>query len=202
MTTNRSTRGVRYGEADRETTESCVHAVLDLDGGTRRDVSTGISFFDHMLSQFAFHARLDFGVNAEGDLHVDDHHTVEDVGICLGRAIREALLEDPIVRYGSKHAVMDDALILVALDISGRGQLFFDAKFKREKLGDLSTECVKEFFNAVATNGGITLHIRHVAGENDHHICEAMFKGFGLALHEATRNVDRQGPSSTKGQIG
>ena len=199
---NKSTQGIRYGEVDRETTESCVHLVLDLDGGTRRDISTGVAFFDHMLAQFAFHGRLDFGVNAEGDLHVDDHHTVEDVGICLGRAIQQALLEDPIKRYGSCHTVMDDALVLVAMDISGRGQLFFDVPFKREKIGDLSTECIREFFSAVAANAGISLHVHKVAGDNEHHICEAMFKGFGLSLHQATRVVERQGPSSTKGHIG
>lgn len=199
---SRSTQGVRYAEIDRETTESCVHLVLDLDGGSRRDVSTGIAFFDHMLAQLAFHGQFDFGVNAEGDLHVDDHHTVEDVGICLGRAIRDALMEDPIVRYASNHTVMDDALILVALDVSGRGQLYYDVKFHREKVGDLSTECVREFFSALAHNAGISLHIKQESGENDHHICEAIFKGFGLAIHNATRTMERRGPNSTKGQIG
>jgi imidazoleglycerol-phosphate dehydratase len=155
-----------------------------------------------MLAQLAFHGRIDFGVNAEGDLHVDDHHTVEDVGICLGKAIHQAVLEDPIARYASNHTVMDDALVLVALDFSGRGALFFDLPFKREKIGDLSTESIKEFFFAVASNAGISLHIRKVAGDNDHHLCEAAFKGFGMALYQATRVVERQGPSSTKGHIG
>lgn len=199
---SRTTQGIRYAEIDRETGETCVRVVLALDGGSRRDISTGLAFFDHMLTQLAFHGQLDFGVNAEGDLQVDDHHTVEDVGICFGKAIQQTLLEDPIVRYASNHTVMDDALVLVAMDISGRGQLYFDAEFKRDKIGDLSTECVKEFFAAVAANAGISLHLRKIAGENDHHVCEALFKGFGLALHSATRTVERRGPSSTKGHIG
>jgi imidazoleglycerol-phosphate dehydratase len=199
---SRTTQGIRYAEIDRETGETCVRVVLDLDGGSRRDISTGLAFLDHMLMQLAFHGQLNFGVNAEGDLQVDDHHTVEDVGICLGRAIQQALLEDPVVRYSSNHTVMDDALVLVAMDISGRGQLHFDVPFKREKIGDLATECVAEFFSALATNAGISLHIRKIAGENDHHLCEAIFKGFGMALHSATRVIERRGPSSTKGSIG
>jgi imidazoleglycerol-phosphate dehydratase len=199
---SRTTQGVRYAEVDRETGETCVRVVLDLEGGSRRDISTGLAFFDHMLSQVAFHGHIDLGINSEGDLHIDDHHTVEDVGICLGRAIKQALLEDPITRYGSSHTVMDDALVLVAMDISGRGQLYFDGEFKRDRIGDFSTECVQEFFGAVASNAGITLHIRKIAGHNDHHVCEAMFKGFGLVLHQATRMIERRGPSSTKGHIG
>ena len=198
---NRTTQGIRYTEVERETSETCVRVVLDLDGGSRRDISTGLGFFDHMLLQFAFHGQVDFGVNAEGDLHIDDHHTVEDVGICLGRAIKQAILEDPIVRFASMHAVMDDALVLIAIDVSGRGQLHFDVPFKREKLGDLATECIREFFAAVAMNSGITVHIRKVAGENDHHLAEAVFKGFGMVLHEATRLLERRGPTSTKGHV-
>ena len=197
----RTTQSIRYTEVERETSETCVRVVLDLDGGSRRDISTGLGFFDHMLLQFAFHAQVDFGVNAEGDLHIDDHHTVEDVGICLGRAIKQAILEDPIVRFASLHVVMDDALVLVAIDVSGRGQLHFDVPFKREKLGDVSTECIKEFFNAVAINAGLTLHVRKIAGDNEHHLCDAVFKGFGIALHQATRTVERRGPPSTRGHI-
>lgn len=199
---SRTAQGVRYAEVDRETSETCVRVVLDLDGGTRRDVSTGIGFFDHMLTQLAFHGQIDFGVNSEGDLHIDDHHTVEDVGICLGKAIQQALQEDAILRFSSIHTPMDEALVLVAMDISGRGKFFTDIKFRREKIGDLSMECIREFFEAVATNAGITLHMRLVAGDNEHHICEAMFKGFGLALHQATRTIERRGPNSTKGHIG
>ncbi len=192
---------VRYAEVDRETAETTIHAVLDLDGGTRQDISTGIGFFDHMLHQMAFHGQLNLGVTVEGDLEVDDHHTIEDVGIVLGRAIREAIQGEPIERYASNHSVMDEALVLIALDISGRGLLTYDVDFRRERIGDMSTECVREFFRAISSNAGITLHVRRVTSENDHHLCEAIFKGFGRALHEATRRAERRTPNSTKGRI-
>ncbi len=180
-----------------------MEVVLDLDGGTRRDIQTGVGFFDHMLQQTAFHGMFDVGIQAEGDLFIDDHHTVEDVGIVLGQAISQALdKNDRITRYGSIHLAMDDAVILCALDISGRGALFFDIPFKREKIGDLSTENIEEFFKALAVNSGITLHLRKIAGENDHHVCEAAFKAFGVALHQATRQSDRRTASSTKGKRG
>jgi len=192
--------GVRYAEIYRETAETRIQVVLDLDGGTRRDISTGIGFFDHMLTQLAFHGQFDIGISAEGDLHIDDHHTAEDVGIVLGKALAQALDQsDPIVRFGSAHAPMDEALVLVAVDFSGRGGLFYDVNFTRESLGELATECVREFFRALATHAGITLHIRQIAGENNHHICEAVFKGFGLAMHQATRRSERRGSTSTKG---
>jgi len=192
--------GVRYAEIYRETTETRIQIVLDLDGGTRRDVSTGIGFFDHMLAQLAFHGQMDLGISAEGDLEIDDHHTAEDVGIVLGKALAQALDQsDPIERYGSNHTPMDEALVLVAIDFSGRGGLFYDVPFTRDKVGDLSTECVREFFRALATHAGITMHLRKIAGENNHHICEALFKGLGQALHQATRRSDRRGATSTKG---
>ncbi|HVL39579.1 MAG TPA: imidazoleglycerol-phosphate dehydratase HisB [Fimbriimonadaceae bacterium] len=194
--------GVRYAEVDRETGETRIHVVLDLDGGTRQDIATGIGFFDHMLMQFAFHGQIDLGIKAEGDLHIDDHHTAEDVGITLGKAIKEAIRSsDPIARFASNHTPMDEALALVAIDISGRGQLFWDVDFRRDRIGDLSTESVREFFNALCMRAGITLHVRQVAGENDHHICEAIFKGFGRAFHLATRCSERRGAPSTKGSI-
>lgn len=194
---------MRFAELDRETKETRVNVVLDLDGGTRQDISTGVGFFDHMLELMAFHGLLDVGIKAEGDLHVDDHHTVEDVGIVLGRALRQCLVEsDPIVRYSSNHTPMDDALVLVALDLSGRGSLHYDVAFARHFLGELSTECVHEFFAAMAAHGGINIHIRKIAGVNDHHVCEAIFKGVGRALHEATRKADRRTVSSTKGKLG
>jgi imidazoleglycerol-phosphate dehydratase len=198
---SKSTPGVRYAEVDRETRETRVQVVLDLDGGSRRDISTGIGFFDHMLTLMAFHGCMDLGVEAEGDTNVDDHHTVEDVGIVLGRAIDQALEGgDNIVRYGSISMPMDEALVLSAVDVSGRGQVFSDVAFKRDKLGELSTENVHEFFRAVAINARVTVHFRMLAGVNDHHICEAMFKGFGLALNQATRITDRRGPISTIGK--
>lgn len=195
--------GVRFAEIDRETKETRVNVVLDLDGGTKQDIDTGIGFFNHMLTLLAFHGMLDLGVKAEGDLHVDDHHTVEDVGIVLGRALRQSLVEsEPVVRYGSNHTPMEDALVLVALDISGRGSLYYDLQFNREKIGDLSTECIREFFHAFATNAGINLHIRQISGTNAHHLCEAAFKGVGRALHQATRKSERRQVGSTKGKIG
>ena len=194
--------GVRYAELYRETSETRVQVVLDLDGGTRRDVSTGIGFFDHMLILMAFHGQFDIGINAEGDLEVDDHHTVEDVGIMLGKAFRQALDQsDPIERYGNNHTPMDEALILVALDFSGRGVLTFDVPFTLEKIGDLSTECVREFFRAFSSNAGLTLHLHKITGVNDHHVCEALFKGLGRALFQATRRSDRRGVASTKGSL-
>lgn len=194
--------GVRYAEVDRDTTETRIHLVLDLDGGTRRDIDTGIGFFNHMLDLLAFHAQVDLGVKVEGDLVVDDHHSVEDVGICLGRALKQALAEtEPVQRFASLHAPMDEALTLIAVDVCGRGQLHWDVPFRRERLGELSTECVREFFLAFATNAGIALHVRKVAGENDHHVCESVFKGVGLALHDALTKSDRRGVPSTKGKI-
>jgi imidazoleglycerol-phosphate dehydratase len=193
--------GVRYAEVYRETTETRVQVVLDVDGGTRRDILTGINFFDHMINQLAFNAHIDLGLSAEGDLEIDDHHTVEDVGIVFGQAISQAIDSDNhIARYASNHTVMDDALVLVAIDISGRGMLTYDVPFKREKIGDLSTECVREFFRALSSHSGITVHIHKVAGENDHHVCEAMFKGFGRAFADAVKKVERAFGASTKGK--
>lgn len=194
--------GVRFAELDRETSETRISVVLDLDGGTKRDISTGIGFFDHMLQQLAFHGQFDVGIKAEGDTHIDDHHTVEDVGIVLGQAIRQALEGDKhIARYASNHTPMDEALILVALDISGRAGLFYDVSFTRERVGEMATENVREFFRALTAHAGITLHIRKIVGDNDHHIVEGIFKAFGRALHEATRPVDRRGVASTKGML-
>ena len=195
--------GVRYAEAERETKETRVSVVLDIDGGSRRDISTGIPFFDHMLTQLAFHGQLDVGIVAEGDLDIEDHHTVEDVGIVLGGAFAQALAsEEAVVRYASNHTVMDDALILCALDISGRPWITFDCEFRRESVGALATENVHEFFKSFAMNAGISLHLRKMAGFNDHHVVEAMFKAVGRALFEATRPVERRGSSSTKGKRG
>lgn len=193
--------GVRYAEVERETSETRVQVVLDLDGGTRRDVGTGIGFLDHMLTLFAFHGHLDLGVSADGDLEVDDHHLVEDVGMVIGQAVRQALAdEDNIVRYASLHSPMDEALVLIAIDVSGRGTLTFDVPFRREKIGELSTECVREFCRALASHARITLHVHKICGENDHHVTEAIFKGLGRALHEATVVTERRGSSSTKGK--
>ena len=196
----KSAPGVRYAELERETHETRVTVVLDLDGGTRQDISTGVGFFDHMLQLMAFHGQVDLGLTCEGDLEVDDHHTVEDCGIVLGQAFAHAISDEKsIQRYASNHTPMDEALVLVALDISGRGILGYNVNFKREKIGDLSTECVREFFRAFTTHAKVTLHIHQIAGENDHHICEAIFKGFGRALKFGAEKSERRS-SSTKGK--
>lgn len=196
--------GVRFAEVDRETKETRVHAVLDLDGGTKHDISTGIGFFDHMLHLMAFHGQFDVGLQAEGDLHIDDHHTVEDVGIVLGRAFRDALDGgSPIERYGSTHMVMDEALVLVAIDICGRTGLHYQVDFTRPNVGGLSTENVKEFLKAFTSNAGMTLHIQKIAGDNDHHVIEAIFKGLGRVLEMATTRAERRSTVvSTKGTLG
>jgi imidazoleglycerol-phosphate dehydratase len=200
---SRAAPGVRYAEVLRETSETRVEVVLDIDGAAPRGLETGISFFDHMLGQLAFHGQLALGIHAEGDLHVDDHHLIEDVGIVLGQAIAQALdSEEPIARFGSSITPMDEALVMVALDVSGRGALFWDLDFKRERLGQMATEAVEEFFGAMARHGGLTLHIRKISGSNDHHLCTAIFKGVGLCLYQATRKLERRGPSSTKGTRG
>lgn len=196
---SKSTPGVRYAEIYRETAETRIQIVLDLDGGTRRDISTGVGFFDHMLQQLAFYGQIDIGLSVEGDLHIDDHHTVEDVGIVLGQALNQALGNETVERYASNHTPMDEALALVAIDISGRGILGWEVPWKREKIGDLSTECVREFFRALSMHSGINMHIHKIAGENDHHVCEAIFKGFGRALYAASRPSERRGVS-TKGK--
>lgn len=192
---SKAMQGVRYAEVERETAMACVRVVLDLDGGTRRDISTGIGFLDHMLDQFAFHGKIDLGIKAEGDLAVDDHHTVEEVGGVLGEALLEAMQDDPVIRFASGHTVKDDALVFVAIDVSGRGGLFYDVEFSRDKLGELATENVREFLRAFASNAGLTIHARKEAGTNDHHVCEALFKGLGRVLHEAIRVVERRNPA-------
>jgi imidazoleglycerol-phosphate dehydratase len=193
--------GVRYAEVYRETAETRVQVVLDLDGGTRADILTGVGFLDHMLAQLAFHGQFDLGLSAEGDLEIDDHHTVEDVGIVLGQAIRQALEHsEGIERYGHSAAPMDEALVLAAVDISGRGILSYDLTFKRDRIGELSTENIREFFRALSAHSGITIHLKQLSGENDHHICEAAFKAVGRALSQATTTTDRRVSSSTKGK--
>lgn len=198
------TPGVRYAEVSRETGETRIEVTLDFDGDSRRDrskdIRTGIGFFDHMLQQLAFHGNLALGVQADGDLHIDDHHTIEDCGIVLGQAICEALGDEPIVRYASNHTPMDEALVLCAIDVSGRGVLGWNVEWQRENLGSMATECVREFFRALSVHSKITIHIQKIAGENDHHVCEAIFKAFGRALHDATLLTDRRKGTSTKGK--
>lgn len=199
---SKSTPGVRYAEVERETSETKVRVVLDLDGGTRSDVATGVAFFDHMLSQTAFHGMIDLGIQCEGDLHIDDHHSVEDIGIAFGRAFAKAVdLTESIQRYASVHVPMDEALVLCAIDICGRPTLVWDVPFRRESIGSLSLENVREFFLAFVNNARVSLHIKKIHGDNDHHVCEAVFKAFGLCLREAAVKLERRGPASTKGQL-
>lgn len=200
---SKPTKTVRFAEVDRETTETDIRLTLDLDGSSKVDVDTGIPFFDHMLHQLGFHGHLDLGIKAGGDIDVDDHHTVEDTGIVLGVGIKRALLDsEGIKRFGNAMVPMDDALVAVAMDVCGRGYLSYDVDFSREAIGGLSMENVREFFQALALNAGITLHIKKLAGHNDHHVCEAAFKAFGVALAQALARAERAGAPTTKGKIG
>ncbi|WP_287152852.1 imidazoleglycerol-phosphate dehydratase HisB [Candidatus Solincola tengchongensis] len=192
----------RSSVVERITGETRVSVNLRLDGTGEVDVSTGIAFFDHMLTLFAFHAGFDLRLQARGDLEVDQHHTVEDVGLCLGSAIREALGDKRgIRRYGWALLPMDEALCLTALDISGRPHLSYGVDLPVQLISDFDPTCVREFLQALVNQGGFTLHVRGMAGENPHHILEAVFKGLGRALREAVlRDAGMEVPS-TKGSL-
>jgi imidazoleglycerol-phosphate dehydratase len=187
----------------RKTNETDVSLKIDIDGIGNSKIDTGIGFFDHMLLLFAKHGFFDLEVETKGDLEVDGHHTVEDTGIVLGRAIKKALgKKESIKRYGTSYVPMDESLALVVLDISERPFLVFDIPPVSEKIGDMDTQLIEEFFRAVAFNGGITLHIKGLYGKNSHHIIEGIFKAFGKALDEATQFDERiQGVMSTKGLL-
>jgi imidazoleglycerol-phosphate dehydratase len=192
---------VRRATTRRATAETRVEAALDLDGAGASDASTGVPFFDHMLAQLARHSGFDVRVAAEGDLAVDAHHTVEDVGIALGAAFREALGDARgIARFASLHAPMDDALVLCALDVSGRPYLHFDVSMRTPTIGAFPSELVEEFFRAFATHARVTLHVVGVHGRNSHHLAEAAFKGLAVALGRATR-VEHDALPSTKGTL-
>ncbi len=188
---------------ERETKETNISVQLDLDGRGQSSVDTGIGFFDHMLEGFAKHGFFDLKIAAKGDINVDCHHTVEDTGIVLGIAIREALGDKAgIKRYGSFILPMDDALVLCAIDLCGRPYFDFDANFDTERIGYLETQTIREFFYAISYSAGMNLHIKVMSGINDHHKCEAMFKAFGKALDIATSMEPRQsGIPSTKGTL-
>lgn len=194
---------MREATITRNTKETKISMTLNLDGSGKADISTGIGFFDHMLNNFARHGLFDLTLHVEGDLEVDTHHTIEDVGIVLGKAIQEAVGEKKgIVRYGSRLLPMDEALILCALDLCGRPYLVYDLTLDREFVGDLETEMIKEFFYAVSYAGEMNLHIKQLSGSNNHHIIEGAFKAFAKALDEATRYDDRiTGVLSTKGSL-
>ena len=196
---------MRKAEITRKTGETDIRLALMVDGTGGYQGQTGCGFLDHMLTLLARHGRFDLTVECKGDTHVDDHHTVEDVGIVLGQAFSRALGEKKgIFRYGSMLLPMDEALCLVAVDISGRGLLAFDATLPAAKVGTFDTELVKEFFIAFSREAGITLHVRQLAGENTHHIIEAMFKGLGRAMRQAVA-IDEafaEEIPSTKGTLG
>jgi imidazoleglycerol-phosphate dehydratase len=196
---------MRQAAVTRKTKETDITVSVDLDGTGRSAVSTGVGFFDHMLDQIARHSLIDLTVKAEGDLHIDFHHTVEDVGIALGQAIRQALGDcRGITRYADVHLPMDEALTRVAVDISGRPFLVFDAQFSRDKIGEFDTELVEEWFRAFAFNAGITLHVTCLYGTNNHHIAESAFKGLARALGAAVAIDPRRADAvpSTKGSLG
>jgi imidazoleglycerol-phosphate dehydratase len=197
---SKTTPGVRYAEVDRESRTTRVQAILDLDGGTRYDISTGIHFLDHMVSEMAFHGRIDIGLTAEGDLEVDDHHTAVDVGLVLGEALRVASEgDDGIVRFGCATVPTEDALVQVSIDLRGRGSLYCDLRFGRDRIGGLSAQSVREFFRALAIASRTTIHVRHISGDNDHHVCEAAFKALGLSINQASERTERRASSATKG---
>lgn len=194
---------MRTASIERNTFETKIQLSLNLDAQEPVDIDTGVGFFDHMLTLFARHSRLSLVVKVEGDLHVDSHHTVEDVGIVLGQAIKEAIGDKAgINRYGTSFVPMDETLGMASLDLSGRSYLVFDATFDNPKLGTFDTELVEEFFQALAFNVQMNLHLKILHGKNSHHKAESLFKATGRALREAiTLNPDIKGVNSTKGML-
>ena len=195
---------MRKATLSRKTAETAIEVSLNLDGTGLYDNQTGVGFFDHMLDQLARHSLIDLTVKASGDTHIDDHHTVEDVGIALGKALVEALGDKRgIRRYGACLLPMDDTLVRAALDLSGRPYLVWEVDFTAPKIGSFDTELVREFFTAFAMNGGITLHVDGIRGINSHHIAEAAFKAVARALREAVEADPRKGDAipSTKGTL-
>jgi imidazoleglycerol-phosphate dehydratase len=196
---------MRKATLRRTTKETDIEVAIDLDGTGQSAISTGIGFFDHMLDLLARHSRIDITVNAKGDLHIDHHHTTEDVGITLGQAVKQALGDmKGITRYADVHVPMDEALTRVAVDVSGRPFLVFKAEFGRDKVGTFDTELVREWFQAFAMNAGLTLHVETLYGSNDHHIAESCFKGLARALRAALTIDPRNAGEvpSTKGVLG
>ena len=193
----------RRAELTRETTETRVTIRLNLEGSGQHKVSTGVPFLDHMLTQVAVHGLLDLSVLAQGDVHIDDHHTVEDVGIVLGQTLRKALGDGKgLARYGSATIPMDEALVQVALDLSGRPFLAYEVRFPQGVIGRFDAQLLEEFLRALTSHARITLHVRLLAGRNAHHIAEAMFKALGRALYEAVGlDLRRIGVPSSKGEL-
>ena len=195
---------MRTATITRKTAETEISVELNLDGTGRYEMSTGVGFFDHMLDQLARHSLIDMTVRATGDLHIDDHHTVEDTGIAIGQALTQALGDKRgIRRYGACLLPMDDALVRAALDLSGRPYLVWNVDLPTAKIGSFDTELVREFFQALSTHGGITLHVDLLHGLNSHHIAEAAFKAVARALRDAVETDPRKGDAipSTKGAL-
>ena len=194
---------MRTANYERKTRETDIRLTVNLDGSGATELSTGVGFFDHMLDAMCRFAQFDLTLTCTGDLYVDEHHTIEDVGICLGKAIREALGDrSGIRRVGSAWMPMDEALAFAAIDVSGRPYLAFTAEFATLRCGDMGTQMAEEFFRAVTVNAGLTAHLSIPAGRNDHHKMEALFKAFGLAMRDAVRVDERiNGVLSTKGAL-
>jgi imidazoleglycerol-phosphate dehydratase len=194
---------MRQAKFSRETKETSIKAELTLDGSGRHNIDTTIPFLDHMLSLMAAHGLFDLNLKARGDTQVDFHHTVEDVGICLGKVLKQALGEkEGIQRYGSAFVPMDESLASVHVDLSGRPCLLYDCALRRKKIGNFDTELVKEFFQALVNNAAITLHAQIIYGSNGHHMLESLFKAFGRALRQAASKDEKvRGVLSTKGRL-
>lgn len=193
----------RTGSVSRKTKETDIRVTLVLDGSGKSTVDTGLPFFDHMLEQLARHGRFDLEVFCRGDIEVDAHHTVEDVGIAIGGCVDQAVGDKGgICRYGDAHVPLDEALSLTAIDLSGRPMLVFEASFRRREIGQFPLEVVEEFFRGFANHARATVHMRVIAGKNDHHKVESLFKSFARALDEATAEDNRgRGVPSTKGVL-
>lgn len=192
---------MRRGFVERNTLETKVEVKINLDGSGKAEIDTGIGFLDHMLTLFTFHSKFDVTIKCRGDLQVDDHHTIEDLGICLGQSFKDALGEKiGIKRYSTVYIPMDESLAYTSLDISNRPYLVFNVNFKSERIGNMSTQMFKEFFRAFVNESRITLHINLIYGENDHHKIEAVFKSFARALREGSEVVSGH-ISSSKGVL-
>jgi imidazoleglycerol-phosphate dehydratase len=195
--------GERIASVERRTTETDIRIRLNLDGVGKASISTGVGFLDHMLQQVARHGHFDMDISCTGDTHIDDHHSVEDVGIALGTAVRQALGSCAgIGRYGNAVVPMDESLVLCAVDISGRAYCACEVAFRTETIGRFATELVAEFFRAFSHHAQVTLHVRSLAGWNSHHLAEAAFKALAVALRQATRIIEPGGDvPSTKGSL-
>lgn len=196
-------KAARTGQVHRKTKETDISLTLTLDGQGQAAIATGVSFMDHMLTLLAVHGFFDLEIRASGDTEVDDHHTVEDLGICLGQALKKALADfSGICRYGTSLVPMDEALARVVVDVANRPHLYFDAVIPDQKVGSFDTALTKEFLRALSLHGGLTLHVELLHGENSHHIIEAIFKALGRALAQATATETRtSGVLSSKGAL-